>query len=165
SIEKFNFGYSEFQFKRNYFSLCDANGKPRGIAQAETNDSRILSSWVSAAVTDAVYKFEDWNKFSDCLPNGKIEKSNAESFSTKISYDKAGGLKVELIIDKDSKQSAEHLAGSFNQAFKAYEVEQDEPIVKEISKNTSFKSENNQIFIVTRLPRGSIDSLLAKNAN
>ena len=30
--------------------------------------------------------------------------------------------------------------------------------------NSEVRSENNQVFIVTRLPRGSIDSLLAKNA-
>ena len=34
-----------------------------------------------------------------------------------------------------------------------------------ILTNTEVRSENNQLFIVTRLPRGSIDSLLAKNAN
>ncbi|HEX9960497.1 MAG TPA: hypothetical protein VGB00_06170, partial [Pyrinomonadaceae bacterium] len=33
-----------------------------------------------------------------------------------------------------------------------------------ILTNTEVRSENNQVFIVTRLPRGSIDSLLAKNA-
>jgi acyl-CoA synthetase (AMP-forming)/AMP-acid ligase II len=31
-------------------------------------------------------------------------------------------------------------------------------------KNTSARSENNQVFIVTRLPRASIDELLAENA-
>jgi hypothetical protein len=34
-----------------------------------------------------------------------------------------------------------------------------------ILKNTEVFHENNQIFIVTRLPRGSIDALLATNAN
>lgn len=34
-----------------------------------------------------------------------------------------------------------------------------------ILKNTEISHENNQIFIVTRLPRGSIDSLLAQDAN
>jgi hypothetical protein len=34
-----------------------------------------------------------------------------------------------------------------------------------ILTNTEVRSENNQVFIVTRLPRGSIDSLLAKSAN
>ena len=40
-------------------------------------------------------------------------------------------------------------------------------IVKNLKSNSrnhkAFKSENNQVFIITNLPRASIDSLLADN--
>lgn len=161
SIEKFDLSSERFQVAKNLFKFCDTDGKPLGVGQVEEDISPIGNWWVVAATKDAIYRFEDWNKFSDCLPSGKVEQSNAKTSVIKISYDKTGGLKVELVIDKGSKQFAGHLAANFNRAFKIYKVREDEPIVKEISKNTSFKSENNQVFIVTRLPRGSIDTLPA----
>jgi hypothetical protein len=52
---------------------------------------------------------------------------------------------------------------SFNSSLVSLRYESQNEPEKVISENTKITFENNQVFIVTRLPRGSIDSLLAQN--
>jgi hypothetical protein len=160
SIGKFNLDYDKFQVERNHFSPCSENGLPLGFYEADAA-TKIENLWIVGATTDAVYRFEDWNDFSDCLSSDRFGKNRAKVFSTKISYDKAE-LKVELSTDKVSSQNAELLTKDFNQAFRLYELGKDEVIIKELYKDTSFSFKNNQVFIVTCLPRAAIDELLAQ---
>ncbi|MGI9056815.1 MAG: hypothetical protein ACR2F2_13555, partial [Pyrinomonadaceae bacterium] len=83
----------------------------------------------------------------------------------KLSYDKSE-LKIAVSAFKSNQQSAEWLAEKFNQASKNIQSDEENKIVSQLHKFTTIKSENNQFFIITNLPRASIDSLLAlKNAN
>lgn len=97
---------------------------------------------------------------ADCLENEKHKTEKAKSSELKFYYDESE-LKIEISAPKLSKQRAAYLAEKFRQASNIYEIDGQSALVKTIHANTSFKSENNQVFIVTRLPRGSIDDLLA----
>jgi hypothetical protein len=86
-------------------------------------------------------------------------------------------VKVNLILTADefslktslkqiSKEQAERYAGFYGARLSRVKLRKDGiPPQAVIYQNTSISFENNQVFIVTRLPRGSIDSLLATTEN
>ena len=62
-----------------------------------------------------------------------------------------------------SKSNAEQFAKFLNQEFSLSAVSDKNTLTKQIYENTTATSENNQVFIVTRLPRGSLDELLKQD--
>ncbi|HQU83289.1 MAG TPA: hypothetical protein PKY59_09205 [Pyrinomonadaceae bacterium] len=155
-IEKIDLDYDKFEVFESGFVPCNVDGDSVRHAEQQT---RIDNRWLEAAVTDARDQFENYNFLSDCQQNGKFDNEPSTNSKLKLSYDKTE-LKLEISAPKLSKQRADFLAERFNQAYRIYEVDEENNFVKNIHQNTSFKSENNQVFIVTRLPRGSIDDLL-----
>lgn len=73
-----------------------------------------------------------------------LQANNAD-LSLKISFNKS-----------DAAQFAEFL----NNKFSSTAIRVEDKLLKQIYDNTKVLSSSNQVFIVTRLPRGSIDSLL-----
>ena len=81
--------------------------------------------------------------------------------------------KIQFVSDKDvlvlkfffTKFNAELFAESLNQDFSSIADSVDDVLIKQIYLNSEATVENNQVFIVTRLPRGSLDALLPKDAN
>lgn len=160
-IEKFDLDYDKFKISEISFVPCNIEGDPIRSIFSTNAENKIGNRWLEPALTDAKYSFEGWNNISDCLEDEKYKTGISKSSDFKLSYDKTT-LELKISFFKSSIQKAEQLAGNFNRAFELYELDEDEIIIKEIHENTSFKSENNQVFIVTRLPRGSIDALLAE---
>jgi hypothetical protein len=161
-IEKFNLDYDRFHLEQSGIVQC--NLETVGYKVTTSNLEKVNNRWLVPAIAEATDSFENYAFLGDCLPSAELGKKKGASYGLDISYDKVS-FKFELSVTKESPQRAKQLLDRFNRAYKLYEVNEDEPVVREIHKNTSFKSENNQVFIVTRLPRGSIDSLLAtKNA-
>jgi len=62
-----------------------------------------------------------------------------------------------------SKSAAEQYAEFLNRDFSSAAVTAKDNLLKQVYENTKATTENNQVFIVTRLPRAAIDALLAKN--
>ena len=161
NIEKFDLDYDKFEINELGFVPCNVNGDP--VRHSETSKN-IDNRWLEPAITDARYSFEGWHFLSDCLKDTKFKTGVSTSSGLKLIYDKSE-LKIEISAFKSNPQRAERIAQKFGQALKLYEIDEEETVVKQLQKFTSFKSENNQVFIVTRLPRASIDALLAeKNA-
>jgi hypothetical protein len=69
-----------------------------------------------------------------------------------------GKLNLKSRFDKDISP----VNNSFNSSLSSFRDESQNKPEKVILENTKITFENNQVFIVTRLPRGSIDSLLAQ---
>ncbi len=156
-IEKFDLDYDTFTLDELGFTPCNVNGDPVHHAKIS---QRVDNNWLEPAITDASYKFRNWDFLSDCLKDSEFETGLSTSSRFKFSYDKKT-LQIEVSAFKSSPQRAEYLAEKFNQAFKLYEVDEDEINAEKIYQNTSFNTQNNQVFIVTRLPRAAIDELLA----
>ncbi len=155
-IEKFNADFDTFEFAKEAFNPCISDG-----TLLNETSKRINNRWLEAAVIDASYKTENWDFLSDCLPHDEFK--NARSAGISIGYDKSE-LKYEIFITKDSPQKAKQLAEHLVQAFKLYEPDEEVIVAGKLYEKTSFKSENNQVFIITRLPRGSLDELFKQNA-
>ena len=153
--------YDKFEISESGFISCNVAGDP--VHRAETTQ-RIDNRWLEPSITDAKYSFENWNFLSDCLKDDKFKTGVSTSSNLKLSYDNSE-LKVKVSAFKLSQQRAEWLRQKFNQAVKIYEIDEDDSIVEQLHKFTTIKSENNQVFIITNLPRASIGSLFAnKNA-
>jgi len=75
-------------------------------------------------------------------------------------------FKNEASTVKSNQQRAEWIVRHFNQTLNKYEFDDEKKIVRQMHKFTEIKSDNNRIFLITNLPRASIDLLLAeKDAN
>lgn len=163
SIDKFDAG-DEFVAETVTSMPCFVDGDPVGIGQEkfEVNHNR----WLIPALTDARNELNDYTKYlEDCLPSKRFGEAQERNSKVKLSLDSTD-LQIEISGHKISPEKAERLAKNFNKIF-ALKVRENagQPEIKRICENTRAVSENNQIFIVTRLPRGSIDAPLAvKNA-
>lgn len=99
----------------------------------------------------------------DCINNGVFSETAAVDSSYSFKLD-ANGFSVKLSIKKQSPQNASALLRELKSALDLYAAEKNNTLRKKIIDSTSFRAENDQIFIVTRLPRAGLDSLLAKDA-
>ena len=160
-IEKFNLGFDNFNVEQLQTVRCDLETVRNTVTTS--NIDKIYNNWLVPAIVDTTYRFEDYGFLGDCLPSDKFGKNKAVNYGLKISYDKSS-FKFEVSLTKESPQKAKQLLEKFNQAYKLYKLDEEEIIVRQIYENTLFSSENNQVFIVTRLPRGSLDALLTQTS-
>lgn len=158
-IEKFDLDFDTFFLTEKTF--VPANPKSGLVPRRAETTQRINNRWLEAAIADASYKTSNRDFLSDSLPDNDFDA--AKSAGINLSYDKSE-FKYEIFIVKDSPQKAKQLAENFIQAFKFYKPDEEAIIAGKLYEKTSFKSENNQVFIVTRLPRGSLDALLKQDA-
>jgi hypothetical protein len=157
-LEKFDLASAQFEIESRLNIACNVDGDP--VATSTLLSRNFGNRSLESAVAESGAAVKSWNYLSDCLKDEKAADSFSTSSRLKLFYDNTE-LKIEISAPKLTRQRADFLAEGFNQASKIYEIDEEKSIVKKIHETTSFKSENNQIFIVTRLPRASIDSLLA----
>lgn len=155
----FDLNTDEFVIGRRSSTACNVNGDPttRVVSTFENWGVRGLE----AAVDKAGSVFDGWKHLSDCFPDEEDAKAFSKPSDLKLFYDNTE-LRIEISALKLNEQKAEFLAERFNRAASIYRPDEAKPVVKTIRAHTSFRSEINQVFIVTRLPRASIDALLAE---
>jgi len=117
------------------------------------------SDWASASHAGQIADLHSLfiNPLCDCSVPTK-QKIALNSSNLKIDAD---WLSSEIKIKKASKQRATQLADTLTKFLGLQSFSTTNQSVKEVFKYTHVSSENNQVFIVTRLPRGSLDALLA----
>jgi hypothetical protein len=91
-------------------------------------------------------------------PSYQDKEAVASSFDFKLD-NKA--FSIAITIKKASPESAAALLSSLGPTFKHFRTDNAGAVRQKVIDATSFRSKGDQIFIVTRLPRASIDSLLA----
>ncbi len=159
--EKFDLDSERFAFERHSSRTCNKGYDP---VYSGGFVKKIEHSKIEKALDSSIYGSTEWKNFSDCLySENTLNNKNYSThrFKLDFSYD-TSQLVFEISIPRKTAQRADFLAERFNQAYRIYEVDEENVIVKTIHQNTSIKSENNQVFIVTRLPRAAIDDLLAE---
>lgn len=157
--EKFNLDFDAFHFKESQIAQCDLETIRRSLITSKVD--KIDNKSVASAIVDAANRFENYAFLGDCLPNDELDKKKGVRFELETSYDQAA-FKFALSITKESPQKARQLLERFNRAYSIFKPDEEEIIIGKIYENTTFNFENNQVFIVTRLPRAAIDDLLAK---
>jgi hypothetical protein len=158
-INGFDLNTDRFAINRQSSTACNVDGDPTARS---TSISKSFGNYpFESAVTAAGSFFDGWSGLSNCLPDERTEKAFSNRSELKLFYDNAE-LRIEISAPKLTKQKAEFLAERFIQAASIYKPDEAKPVVKILHEHTFFRSENNQVFIVTRLPRAALDSLLAE---
>ena len=116
--------------------------------------------WLEPAVADLTLKLqpEDLSTVSEYVLNP--EKQNSRETVIEV-QSTTGEFLLRLCFAKKSPEQARLVADAFNRFFVAQKVGLKHKAALSIYENTKAHTENNQIFVVTRLPRASIDALLA----
>jgi hypothetical protein len=147
-IEKFDPSEDLFQIDLKTSTACNVDGCAAGHNHEINFDN---PKWLIPALSDFKDGLDNYGLLSDCL------QDKTRNSDLKANYNNSA-LIVSLTVEKDSPQKAKQFLDKFNTVIKLYELDEDEPIVKVLYENTT--AENNQVFIVTRLPRAAIDSLI-----
>ena len=160
-IEKFDLE-DAFQVDKTSSMPCFVDGDPVGIGTEKLNVH--YNKWLTSALTDAANNLQHYTEFlEDCLPSKRFGDSKERNSTIILSFD-SSELKIGISGFKESPQKAKQLAENLNQVFTIKIRENaNKPEIKQFYENTKSSSENNQVFIVTRLPRGSLDALLVND--
>lgn len=114
---------------------------------------------------------QSYNSFNRLIENAIYQDFLPKPFELADYIRDYKNAKAAIVItDKDfllkltfSKEKSDQFAEFLNNEFSSSAKTASDNLLKQLYENTKATFENNQVFIVTRLPRGSIDSLLAKN--
>jgi len=105
----------------------------------------------------------DGYSLGDCLPDTRFSPQEATDSKFPLELGKANFV-VEVAVRKRSAERASLLTSELSSVLPTLNSASLSAIRKAICGSTSFRAENDQIFIVTRLPRAGLDSLLAQGA-
>lgn len=104
----------------------------------------------------------DGYSLGDCLPNPRFAPNEATDSKFNFHLDTAEFV-VQVSVRKSSSQNAKMLGESLASTFGSLRRETADPIRIALYGATNFRVENDQIFVVTRLPRASLDPLIRSN--
>jgi hypothetical protein len=128
------------------------------VTEFATSDenARDTLEWFSKRLTDGY-------SLGDCLPNSRFEATQTHDSKFRVKLDRSL-FSIEVAIKKASPREAVLLAADLQNTFRNLKIASANAARLRIYENTTFRSENDQIFIITRLPRAGLESLLASNA-
>jgi hypothetical protein len=108
-------------------------------------------------------RLTDGYSLADCVANGHFggQETASSHFNFKL---EGSAFTVEVRVGKASPQLAASLVAPLGETFRQLAAANTDPVRQKIYENTTFRAENDQVFIVTRLARGSLDPLIAKDA-
>lgn len=142
-----------------------------GISQ-ETNVSKPnnINKWLFLACEDAaeelksfeIYQFH-YKRFGQFSRYDDKFKGFA-AHSSVIFENNESNLTIKVKFEQASNDKAQEIAAFYNSVFSFGSCEYKGKFLGTLYQNTTAVSENNQVFIVTRLPRGSLDTLFKQDA-
>ena len=94
----------------------------------------------------------------DCVANSEFEVKGAES-KFDFALD-SRAFNVNVTIKKESPERALGLVGQLRDTLNTYAAATSK-FRQAVIKHTTFKAQNDQVFVVTRLPRAGLVSLLS----
>jgi hypothetical protein len=118
----------------------------------------------NASLTPALQRFSKQLNYGyslgDCIRTTAYADKDAVSSRSTFKLD-ASAFSIEISVKKNSKLSAASLVGALPATFKLYRPDDSASVRQKIIDLTKFRADNDQVFVVTRLPRALIDKLLA----
>ncbi|MFN6964294.1 MAG: hypothetical protein ACK4S4_11080 [Pyrinomonadaceae bacterium] len=98
----------------------------------------------------------------DCVENKFYTKPATDS-QAEFKLD-AAGLKVRVKVKRSSIESAAALVATLSGVGRAMLAREAAPLRKEVLRNTAFWIDNDQVTVITRLPRAALEPPLASDA-
>lgn len=161
SIDKFTPGFDQWKTEKTVYLPCPETGTL--VSEGPKLD---IDHWLKPAIIDAQFRIEGWTSLGTCLPGGRFQqagRSEARAAGLSLSYDKHE-LKYEISITRSNANDAIALLEQFRTAIQRLDSAETDLRLKALRNNTVFSASDNQVFIITRLPRAGLDSLLATDA-
>ena len=158
-VNKFDPATDSFEVSQSTLLPCIKDNRV-GSYTAET--FAINNEQLRPALEYFSKRLTDGYSLADCVPNARL---GGEATSSRFVFklDKSA-FAVEVRVGKASAHNAASIIGPLNDTFRRFAVANGDGVRQKIYENTTFRSENDQVFIVTRLARGSLDPLFAKDA-
>ena len=105
----------------------------------------------------------DGYSLGDCLPSTRFGSAEATDsrFNFKLDHK---AFSVEVTVKKSSPEGARFLAGDLAKTYELLRKDSADTVRQRILETTRFRSENDQVFVITQLPRSALDPLLATDA-
>ena len=158
--KKFNSSHDAFEVTQSTLLPCVPANKD-GSYTANTFESN------NDSLKPSLERFSklltDGYSLADCLPQHRFK--GQEATSSKFTFKFAdSALSVQVSVQKASPELAKKLSQDLGQTFAKFTPTPAELVRLKIVENTSFRSSNDQVFVITRLPRAALDPLLATNA-
>jgi hypothetical protein len=120
-----------------------------------SESARKTLEWFSKRLTDGY-------SLGDCLPNARLgEETHNSKFDLKLDQN---NFTIEVAARKNSPSNAHITAEDLVRASKQIRIDTADLVRASIYEHTTFRSEKDQVFILTRLPRADLVSLLSKSA-
>jgi hypothetical protein len=105
----------------------------------------------------------DGYSLADCLPHTRFSGQEVTNSKFTFKLDTAV-LSVQVAVQKASPAIAKQLSTDLLNVFPRFSPSAGDLARQKIFENTSFRSDNDQVFVITRLPRADLDPLLASSA-
>ncbi|MEP6788741.1 MAG: hypothetical protein ABJB40_09950 [Acidobacteriota bacterium] len=99
----------------------------------------------------------------DCVANNEFNGVAAADSHFTFGLD-GKAFSINLGVKKQSPQRALELLRELESTLRLYSTRENTKLRQSIIANTAFSADNDQVFVVTRLPRAGLDSLLASDA-
>lgn len=157
---KFNPNTDSFNVVANVMLPCvDSNlaGRYTPIRFDSTSESaRPVIEYFSGAM-DYGYSL------GDCLGNNEFNGVSATDSRFNFRLDREA-FSVNVAVKKQSPQRALEILREMESTLRLYSGRENSKLRQRIIESTFFRVENDQVFVITRLPRAGLDSLFANDA-
>lgn len=137
-------------FGKQFFVFGNESNVTNGISESINPLDQICDRYIFAKVLPAARSLTEYKN----LYNSGTHIGQIKEVQSKIKAD-ASGLFFEVSF---SRSNTEVFADYLNARYASLAKNTEETRLKKFYENTKINSENNQVFIVTRLPRAAIDS-------
>lgn len=157
---KFDAGLDVFEVAQSTLLPCvPANKVGSYTAKTFNNKNNSLQPWLESFSK----RLTDGYSLADCLPSYHFGGKEATESRFDFKLDNSAFV-VEVAVKKRSVGAAQLLTSDLKSVFRSRESSELNVLQKQLRNKTSFTAKNDQVFVITRLPRAALDSLLATNA-
>ena len=156
---QFDTSTSPFEVSQTVFLPCEASNTAGSYtARKFDNTNAAIKPFLERFSKALTYGYS----LGDCLKTPVYQDKDAVASAFLFKLDDQA-FSVELCIKKSSPLSASTLLAALPATFKSLHTENASVVRQALIDSTRVSKGSDQVFIVTRLPRGSIDTLLAQD--
>ena len=157
---KFDTGLDAFEVTQTTLLPCVSGNK---VGSYTANTFELKNELLRPSLERFSKLLTDGYSLADCLPNSRFE--GCEVTNSKFTFKLDGSaLTVEVAVRKSSPQVAKQLSLDLANVFPKFTPSAADLARQKILENTSFRWKNDQVLVITRLPRAALDPLLGLSA-
>ena len=154
---KFDLLRDEFEVTQTTLLPCVAANK---VGSYTANAFELKNDSLRPSLERFSKLLTDGYSLADCLPNTRF--SGQEVTNSKFTFKlESASLSIQVAVQKASPEIAKKLSGDLASVFTRFTPTAGELARQKIHENTTFRVKNDQVLVITRLPRAALDPLLA----